>query len=123
MRYLFAPKVYRVLFVLAVLGTLFLTLSVPVKGSGLINDKLAHMITFFGLAMLNSHMWSGRYSWRSIFALCTLGLIIELIQFSLPWRSFSWFDWLADILGVLGYHTLHQLKVYWLIRRAKQDVQ
>lgn len=122
MKYLFQPKVYRVAFVLTLLVTLFLTLSVPVKGSGLINDKLAHMLIFFALALLNSHMWSGRYTWRSLVALSLLGLVIELIQFSLPWRSFSWLDWLADIVGVLVYHLLHTLKVYWLTQRAKSNV-
>ena len=121
MNYRFPARVYGALFILALLGTFFLTLKVPTKEvAGLMNDKVAHALTFFILSFFYSHMMSGKYGWKSLVMLSGLGLLIELIQYTLPWRSFSLLDWLADIAGVMGYHVLHLAKVHWLKRRAKR---
>ena len=68
---------------------------------GLINDKLAHGLGFFILALVFegafpkvSWLWKG-------FILIGYGLGIEIVQLYLSYRHFSWFDWLADIVGVL----------------------
>jgi len=105
-------KTYRLLFLFALIATLILTLSVPVGivKSGLINDKIAHGIAFFVLAFLYSHSLGKDYAVRTIMILASFGLFIELIQYFLPWRSFSLLDWLADIIGIIGYDVIHRLK-------------
>lgn len=118
---LLSNKTYRLLFILAIISTLILTLSVPVGlvKAGLINDKLAHAITFFVLSFLYSHTVGIRFGLRELILLAGLGLVIELIQYALPWRSFSWLDWLADIAGILGYELIHRLKKVWLSKNKK----
>jgi len=105
-------KTYRILFFLAIVITLLLTLSVPVGivKAGLINDKIAHGITFFSLSFLYSHSEGDKYGIKSLLLLVLFGFVIELIQYFLPWRSFSWFDWLADIVGIISYEIFHRVK-------------
>ena len=112
-------KTYRLLFILAIIGTLVLTLGIPtgLAKTGLINDKVAHASTFFVLAFLYSHTLGYKYGLQVILLLTAFGLMIELIQYFLPWRSFSWLDWLADIVGIIGYDVIHRLKRIWLARK------
>lgn len=112
-------KTYRLLFIFALIGTLLLTLSVPVGiiKSCLINDKVAHGITFFVLAFLYSHSQGKTYGIGTVMILASFGLLIEFIQYFLPWRSFSLFDWLADIIGIIGYDVIHRLKTIYLARK------
>jgi len=112
-------KTYRILFILAVIATLILTMSV-VSGfvrPGMFNDKLAHMMIFFTLAFLLSHWLGERYGVLAISALVIFGLLIEVIQYYLPWRSFSYRDWAADIIGIIFYQILHLF--YVLYKRIK----
>ena len=109
---LVSPKLYRLFFYGAVIGTLYLMFNVPsqIVASGLIDDKVAHFITFFFLTLFFSRGLPKWYGWKVLLALCAFGLIIEFIQFALPWRSLSLADWIADIAGVLGYHILHMIR-------------
>ena len=111
-------KTYRNLFILAVIGTLILTFSFPVglAKTGMINDKFAHASAFFVLAFLYSHSQGSQFVYKAILSLAAFGFMIELIQYFLPWRSFSWFDWLADIVGIISYDFIHRLKRTWLKR-------
>ena len=114
-------KTYRLLFVFSVIGTLVLTLGVPIAielaKAGLFNDKIAHAITFFVLAFLYSHTLGSKFGWQSLLLLAAFGLAIEFIQYFLPWRSFSWLDWIADIIGILSYDVIHRIKRRWLINK------
>jgi len=105
-------KTYGFLFIVAIVGTLLLTLSVPtgIVQAGLINDKTAHALVFFVLAFLYSHTVGNDYGVKEVSLLIFFGLFIELIQYFLPWRSFSLLDWLADIVGLAGYEIIHRLK-------------
>jgi len=119
---LIQTKTYRILFVLAVIVTLILTLSV-VSGfvhPGMFSDKLAHAIIFFILAFLLSHWLGKQYGILAITALILFGLLIEVIQYYLPWRSFSYRDWAADIIGVIFYQILHLIfALYQRIRHVQ----
>jgi len=84
-----------------------------------INDKLAHAIMFFFLALFYGRGLPNHYGVISISALILFGLVTEFIQYLLPWRSFSLFDWLADIVGILSYHLMHTVKS-WLIARQQE---
>ena len=109
-------KTYRLLFVFALIGTLILTFSVAsnIPNIELINDKLAHGLTFFVLTFLCSHAFGRHYGLSAVAALSLFGLLIEIIQYFLPWRSFSWLDWGADNIGIIGYDICHRLKHKYL---------
>lgn len=101
------PKlVYFFRFALALLAALmtYLMLSKP-SGSvhGLVNDKVAHCLGFFALALvLECAFPKTRLIWK-VLILFAYGLAIEVVQLNLSYRHFSWWDWVADIVGVLLY--------------------
>jgi VanZ family protein len=69
-----------------------------------VNDKASHVLAFFGLALLLDFSFPdsglGR---RKILALLAFGLLIEVIQYYLPYRTFSLLDWAADGAGIALY--------------------
>ena len=108
---LVSRDLYRIFFVAAFLATLYLLFSKPPEvADGMINDKVAHAITFFCLTLLLSRSFPTQYGLPILLAMVTFGLFTELVQYYLPWRSFSIADWLADIAGVLCYHVLHLIR-------------
>lgn len=68
-----------------------------------VDDKTQHVLAFLALAVLAV---LGNPRWplaaRVIPGLLAYGLLIEAIQWWLPWREFSWLDWAADAAGVLA---------------------
>ena len=112
-------KTYRLLFILALAGTILMMVSKPsgLTNAGLINDKFAHGMIFFVLAFLYSHSFGNNYGFRPVLILTGFGLLIEIIQYFLPWRSFSLLDWLADIIGIISYDVIHRLKKIILARK------
>ncbi|MBI5451392.1 MAG: VanZ family protein [Gammaproteobacteria bacterium] len=72
-----------------------------------INDKLLHTLAFVVLAGLADFSLprSGLY-WRMALGLVGYGLLLECLQYFLPYRSFSLLDLLADGAGVIGYRLL-----------------
>ncbi len=115
-----STKTYSKLFIVAIIATLFLTLSVPtgIIQASLISDKTAHALVFFVLAFLYSHTAGKGYGVKEASLLIIFGLLIELIQYLLPWRSFSLLDWLADIAGIAGYEIIHRLKRLWMQKKV-----
>jgi VanZ family protein len=66
-----------------------------------LNDKLTHLITFFGLAWLTDFSFPrGHFGWSKILPLLVYGLLIEIIQFFLPYRTFSLLDLTANATGI-----------------------
>jgi len=77
--------------------------TMPAPGFHL-NDKIAHAGAFFVLAGLADLAWPGRrYDWVNVLSLLTLGLLIEALQYPLPYRSASVGDLAADVGGLLLY--------------------
>ena len=68
-------------------------------------DKIGHFGSFFLLAAL-THLAFRPKCWYLFFGLIGYAGIIEVVQSYLPYRSASWADLLADILGVLGFYLL-----------------
>jgi VanZ family protein len=62
-------------------------------------DKLQHALVFFVLAALAEAAWP-RALRRAMAGVFLYGLLIESVQWFLPWREFSLLDWLADGVGV-----------------------
>lgn len=104
---------FRIFLTAAVSGILFLAtipLACPIVSD--INDKLNHVAAFFVLSFLaNFSFPETKNPWFMLFALLGYGVIIELIQFFLPWRMFSLADVAADALGIgFGQIALYFLK-------------
>lgn len=98
-------KLFRVVFVVALLVTLWATMA-PMSdvAATSINDKLAHFVTFFGLMFLADFACQqDRWRVSKPLLLFFYGFLIECIQYFIPYRSFSWLDFIADAAGVLGY--------------------
>jgi VanZ family protein len=75
----------------------------PTAASG-INDKITHLAGFYMLAWLAD--FSSPRSRCGVYKMLPLvgyGLLIEIIQFYLPYRSFSLLDMLVDGAGLLLY--------------------
>lgn len=84
-----------------------------------VNDKASHVLGFFGLALLLdfSSPDSGLGA-RKVLALLAFGMLIEVIQYHLPYRTFSLLDWAADGLGILVYRfALPGLRYLPVLRR------
>ena len=95
------------------LGIATVLLLKPMRGAGpgIIPDKLAHMIVFFGLALPALILPARRWAWV-IAALAVYGGLIELVQPHVG-RDAALLDWLANLAG-LGV----ALIVAPLLRRA-----
>ncbi len=65
-----------------------------------ISDKLLHGITFAVLALWFSGQYARHSYWRLVTGLLAFGLLIEVTQRMLPYRTAEWMDLLADAAGV-----------------------
>jgi len=76
-----------------------------------VNDKFAHLASFFVLSLLADLAFPKRgFDWLIWTPLIAYGLLIEIIQYYIPYRSFSLLDWAADSGGIL----LYGLAVLWI---------
>jgi VanZ family protein len=72
--------------------------------AGSINDKIGHSAAFLCLAFLLDFA-RPRTAWgtRKLLSLLAYGLFIEVVQYFLPYRTFSLWDLAADGLTLLLY--------------------
>ena len=98
----------RLALALALLVATWLMLTpAPPAAAGQVNDKLAHLLTFAGLAFLAHAGWPQQgFAPRLWLPLLAYGLAIEGLQSFVPGRSCSLFDWLADAAGLALYGAL-----------------
>lgn len=69
-----------------------------------ISDKLNHLVAFWTLGLLLDFSFpESGYSIYKIMILLLYGLGIEITQAFLPFRFFSLFDVIADLVGLLSY--------------------
>lgn len=66
-----------------------------------INDKLIHVSLYFMLMAWFAQVIVLRYHLHLALAFAILGFILEVAQQSIGYRSFEWFDVLANTTGVL----------------------
>jgi VanZ family protein len=84
-----------------------------------LNDKVNHILAFYVLGFLTdfSFPWK-RFGLSKVLPLLGFGLLIEVIQYFLPYRSFSFYDLAADATGLAVYwFSLPALKYLPLLRR------
>jgi VanZ family protein len=95
-------RLRRLAIFLTLVGIIVATvlLLMPMSGTkpGIIPDKLAHMIVFFGLALPALILPARRWRWV-IAALAVYGGVIELIQPYLG-REAAFLDWIANLAGL-----------------------
>ena len=79
-----------------------------------LNDKVIHIIVFFGFALLMDLAISRHpfWLWKGL-PLLIYGAMIEIMQYFSPERSFSFLDWMADFSGILLYFLL-KLFLLWV---------
>ena len=63
-------------------------------------DKWAHAITFAFLAVWFAGQYRPRGYWRIAVGLLAYGMLIELSQRSVSYRSAEWYDVAADVVGI-----------------------
>ncbi|MEM8815804.1 MAG: VanZ family protein [Pseudomonadota bacterium] len=89
-------------------------------------DKWAHFFAFLFLAMWFSGLYRVRNYWRVALGLLAFGILIELCQRAVGYRSAEWMDVVADALGILVGLSLGWLglggwcrgfEAWWLRRR------
>ena len=71
-------------------------------------DKLIHFLMFFLTTSWFSLIYGDKHKIILISSLVFYGLFLELMQMQFfIFRSFEWFDWLADSIGVIvGFFTI-----------------
>jgi len=64
-------------------------------------DKLAHAVSYCLLMIWFAGLYAPRHHWIVAVSLLALGLVLELVQWSLPYRFFESADLLANATGVM----------------------
>jgi VanZ family protein len=68
------------------------------------NDKVQHILAFGAMSLLSDFSFPrARFGWAKFLALVGFGVLIEFIQYFLPWREASFFDVVADSVGIVAY--------------------
>ena len=103
---------FAVLILLMLAGLKVATMPLQFPESLQLNDKVIHVVVFFGFAVLVDLVSSREpfWFWKAM-PLIIYGVGVEVLQYFSPDRSFSMLDALADVAGVL---------LYWLCKRILQ---
>lgn len=101
----FLVNASRILLPAAIVVSLYQATSrSPVNLSMDNGDKTIHLLAFFILAALDDFAFPRKgFGLRKILPLVCFGILIELIQSFLPYRSTELYDFLADCGGVALY--------------------
>ena len=65
-----------------------------------ISDKWLHGFTFMTLALWFSGQYARQSYWRLVLGLTAFGLLIEVTQRMVAYRTADWIDLVADMLGI-----------------------
>lgn len=69
-----------------------------------INDKLSHLLAFLALAVMADYSFPEKdFIIPKGLPLLAYGIGIEVVQFFIPYRSFSVLDMVADAAGLIVY--------------------
>ena len=69
-----------------------------------LNDKVNHVLAFYVLAFLADYSAPKvRFNLSKGLTILGYGLLIEVVQYFLPYREFSLFDLAADGVGIAAY--------------------
>lgn len=63
-------------------------------------DKWLHALVFAFLAVWFAGQYQRESYWRIALGLAAFGLLIELLQSTITYRSAEWYDFIADLVGI-----------------------
>ncbi len=83
-----------------------------------VNDKVKHLVVFFGFALLMDLAISRHpfWLWKGL-PLLIYGIIKEVMQYFSPDRSFSLLDWFADFSGIFLYFIVKHILIWMDLKR------
>ena len=82
-----------------------------------ITDKIVHAISYFVLMLWFSGLYLRRHQLLVAAGVIILGMLLEMIQWRLPYRMFDSVDLLANLIGVVaGYVIAMLLSAGWCQR-------
>lgn len=103
--------VFRIALVVMLVIILFLATtrqSIPVAED--INDKANHLLAFGALALLGDFAFpASKFGLKKFLWLLGYGVLIEFIQYFLPYREASLLDVMADATGLAIYWTCYRI--------------
>ena len=99
---------------LMLLGIWVATIKLDFPSNLSINDKLIHVVVFFGFALLMDLSISRHpfWLWKGL-PLLAYGAGIEVLQYFTPSRSFSVLDIFADFSGIALYFLIKAIVVFY----------
>jgi len=124
--YLLNRNQFKVIFFITVIFVLYSALT-PSGSSLFFNfpngDKVLHASAFFTLSfLLNRASSSIHRRIRNMLSLLAFGILIEFLQSFTSYRSVSFWDVVADLVGILLFQlTYSLLKAIQLKRREKRE--
>lgn len=65
-------------------------------------DKVLHGMTFAVLTVWFAGQYARRSYWRLGAGLVAFGMLIEIAQYFVAYRSSDWFDLAADVIGIVA---------------------
>lgn len=81
---------------------------------GGLSDKFYHALAFFVLSFLsNASFPESAFSYKKGLPLFFYGVLIETVQYFLPYRSFSIGDMVADAVGIFVYFLIVKLLFFF----------
>ncbi len=117
---------YKIVYKVAFFALVLLLMFTPVLPEKLVeiftflqlNDKMEHFIAFFLLSfLLNRASSTMAHRIRNVMALLAFGIIIECIQYFIPNRSTSFYDVLADFIGIMMFQFSFSVYLYFKGRK------
>ncbi|NEW60975.1 hypothetical protein GSY74_06725 [Sulfurovum sp. bin170] len=108
---LMPKKYYKVLFYITVIAVFILAITPSSHRDVVPNmDKILHMLAFFVLSLeLNRASSTMEHRLRNMGLLVAFGIFIEFVQSLTPTREASFYDIVADVVGILLFQLLYSL--------------
>ncbi len=122
--YILSKKQFKAIFFIAVAVVLYNALT-PSTGEPLFHfknmDKVLHASAFFVLSfLLNRSSSSIEKRVRNIFALLLFGIFIEFAQSFTSYRSTSFYDVVADLVGILLFQLTYSYFKFWRYKKEEE---
>ncbi len=115
---LFKVSTRTTILVLMAVGAWVASIQINFPETFSLGDKAIHAIVFFGFAVLMDLSSSRKpfWLWKGL-PLVIYGFGIELMQYFIPFRDFSWLDLLANISGIMAYFIIKRIVIFYDNRR------
>lgn len=122
--YLLSKQQFKVIFFITVIFILYKALTPP-SGTPFLAfdnaDKLLHASAFFVLSfLLNRASSSISKRIRNMVSLLAFGILIEILQSFTGYREVSFWDVMADLVGILLFQLTYSILKEWQLRRKSE---